>query len=102
MNCIPIPTDLAFTLLDEASRRRALTDDESLLLEQIVTRGHQTRGIRITWTPKLERELWKASYRKGTIQSFADANGMSYKAAHEHLRKMRARKADKTRKGEKG
>lgn len=99
---IPVPTDLAFRLLDEVSRKRALADDESILLEQLVCRGHQSEGIRIKWTPKLERALVRASLRKGALQAFADANGMTYKAAHEHLRKVRARKAEAKTRANKG
>lgn len=99
---IPVPTDLAFTLLDEASRRRALTDAESLLLEQIVTRGHQSRAIRFAWTPAIERELWRASYRKGTIKNFAAKHGITEKACYDRLAKLRARKAESRSKGGKG
>lgn len=93
MTCIPVPTDLAFTLLDEASRRRALSDEESLLLEQIVTRGHQTRGVRIQWTQALDRALWRASYRKGTIRQFAAAHNFSEQACYDRLLKLRKQKA---------
>ena len=99
---IPVPTDLAFRLLDEVSRKRALADDESLLLEAIVTQGHQSQGIRFKWTPKLERALVRASLRKGALQAFADANGLTYKAAHEHLRKVRARDVEAKTRAKKG
>lgn len=92
---IPIPTDLAFRLLDELSRSRALADDESALLETLVCRGHQSTGIRITWTPKLERALLRASFRKASIRQFAADNGMSEMCAYKRLEKLRKKQADK-------
>lgn len=106
MTCIPVPTDLAFTLLDEASRRRALSDAESLLLEAIVNRGHCAKGVQFKWTPGLDRALWKASYRKGALKHFAESHGITPQAASNRLLRLRekkaARKATVTAKGGKG
>lgn len=97
---IPVPTDLAFRLLDEVSRRRALTDPESLLLEAIVTQGHQSQGIRFQWTPALERSLWRVSARKGAVRDFAAKHRISEQACYDRLLKMRKRReANKTAKG---
>lgn len=99
---IPAPTDLAFRLLDELSRARALADDESLLLEMIVNRGHQCTGIRFQWSPDLERELWKASYRKGAIRQFAAKHGITEMQAYKRIEKLRARKGKSPSTGGKG
>lgn len=94
MTCIPIPTDLAFRLLDELSRARALADDESILLEQLVMRGHHnTKGVQLRWTPALDRALWRASYRKGAIKHFAESNGITPQAASNRLLRLREKKA---------
>lgn len=90
---IPVPVDLAFRLLDETSRHRALQDDETDLLEALITRGHKSTGIRIRWTPSLDRALWKVSYRKGAIRQFARDNGISENACYNRLVKLRKRKA---------
>jgi hypothetical protein len=92
---IAIETALAFRLLDEVSRARALAEDESLLLEQLVCRGHRSQGTRIAWTPKLERALLRASYRNSTIRQFAADNGMSEMCAYKRLEKLRKKQADK-------
>lgn len=95
MNCIPVPTDLAFRLLDELSRSRALADDESALLETLVVRGHRSQGVRIQWSAKLDRALLRASYRNGTIRQFAADNGMSEMCAYKRLEKLRKKQSDK-------
>lgn len=92
---IPVPTDLAFRLLDEVSRKRALADDESDLLEQLVCRGHRSQGVRIIWTTKLDRALLRASFRNGTIRQFAADQGMSEMQAYKRLEKLRKKQADK-------
>jgi hypothetical protein len=106
VTCIPIPVDLAFTLLDEASRRRVLSEDESLLLEQIVSRGHSAKGVQIKWTPALDRELWRASYRKGALKHFAESHSITPQAASNRLLRLRekkaARKASMTNQSAKG
>lgn len=93
MNCIPVPADLAFRLLDELSRARALADDETDLLELIVSRGHQSRGIRVQWTPKLERALWRASHSKGAVRRFAQDQGITEMACYKRIAVLRERKA---------
>lgn len=79
-------------LLDEVSRHRALTEEESLILERIVCRGHRRQSGRITWTPKLDQELLKCHNRPGAIRSFAERNGMTPRAAYVRIDKLRAKK----------
>lgn len=96
---IPIPTDLAFRLLDELSRARALADDESIFLEQLIQRGHRSHGIRIHWTTKLDRALVKATRSNGTIRAFAAEQGIGERACYDRLHKLKkAREAKLSRK----
>lgn len=92
---IPVNPDLAFRLLDEVSRTRALDDDESNLLEQLVCRGHRTQGVRVQWNVKLDRALLRASYRKGSIRKFAADNGIPDMACYKRLEKLRKKQAEK-------
>jgi hypothetical protein len=93
MTCIPVPTDLAFRLLDEVSRKRALANDESLLLEQVISMGRKPKGAHIRWTPQLDRALWQASYRKGALKAFAEKYGITPQAASNRLLRLREKKA---------
>jgi curved DNA-binding protein CbpA len=91
---IPVMPALLMRLLDEIGRTRALHDEETDLIEILVNRGHRTQRIRFAWSPALERELMRASHRKGSIRNFAAKHGISEKACYCRLDKMRARKAD--------
>ena len=99
---IPVMPALLMRLLDEIGRTRALHDEETDLVEILVNRGHRTQRIRFQWCPKTERELMRASHRKGTIKLFAAKHGISEKACYCRLDKMRARKAELPRDGAKG
>ena len=52
MTEICLAPDKLEALLTEINRHRALTDEETDLLEAIITRGHRTTGIRFNWTPQ--------------------------------------------------
>ncbi len=77
-------------LLDEVSRYRALTEEESVMLEQIVCRGHQSAGIRMRWTDEHDRELLAAADCPGAIQLMADRIGTTRMAAYKRLQKLRS------------
>ncbi len=77
--------DALGSLLDEVSRYRALTEDESLLLEQIVCRGHRAQRVRIRWTAKMDRQLKLAALSKGGIRRFARDNGLSENAVYQRI-----------------
>lgn len=99
---IPVPAPLAMRLLEEINRHRALHDDETDLLEILVTRGHRSTGIRLKWTPELERELKRVSHRPHGVRTFAARHGITEKAAYDKLARLRARKAELRGNGRKG
>ena len=99
---VPVMPALLMRLLDEIGRTRALQDEETDLIEILVNRGHRSTGGNFRWTPKLERELMRASYRRGAIRDFAEKHGMSGDAAYTRLKKIRARKAKLPDDGRKG
>lgn len=89
MSEICLHPDRLLSLLDEIGRHRALSDEETDLIEAIVCRGHRTAGLRTRWTPKLDRALLRAASQRGGIRAFADKNQMSPMAAHRRLTKLR-------------
>lgn len=91
---ICVTPDFLMRLLDDLSRYRALADDETDLLEALVDRGHQTRGIRIQWTATMDLELLKAASMKGGVTEFARLHEISRQAAYDRCAKLR--KANKT------
>lgn len=91
---IPVPPDTLMRLLDDVGRTRALHDDETDLVELIVTRGHRAAGVKLKWTPDLERELRRVSHRPSGIRSFASQHGITEQAAYDKLSRMRGRKAN--------
>jgi hypothetical protein len=80
-------------LLTEINRHRALTDEETDLLEAIITRGHPSAAIRFKWTPATERALLKAYSRPSGVRAFAERHGISQQAAYDKLSKMRKAKS---------
>lgn len=99
---IPVPASLAMRLLEEINRHRALHDDETDLLEILVTRGHRSANIRFQWSPKLERELARASHRASGVRDFAAKHQISENAAYKRLCVIRARKGKLRGDGRKG
>ena len=82
-------------LLTEINRHRALSDDETDLLEAIITRGHQSSNFRFHWTPKLERELLRAYSRPSGVRAFAERHGITAHSAYQKLSKLRKGKSQK-------
>lgn len=78
-------------LLDEVSRYRALTEEESVMLEQIVCRGHQSTGVKQRWTPEMDRELLQAAQVNGGIARHAEKIGVRPMSCHMRLHKLRKR-----------
>jgi len=90
---IPVLPSILMRLLDEIGKTRALHDEETDLVEILVSRGHRSTGLYVRWTPKMERDLQRASYRRGAIRIFAEKHGMTPDAAYTRLKKIKARKA---------
>jgi len=90
---IEMPPDIALRLLDEVSRTRHLTTEETDLLERLICRGHKSAGVRIRWTATLDRKLAQAAHSKGAIQRFAEQQGITPMAAYSRLRIIRRGKA---------
>lgn len=86
---IPVMPATLMRLLDDVGRTRALHDEETDLVEMIVERGHRKKGCNFRWTPNLERDLIRASYRRGAIRQFAAKHGMSEDAAYTRLKRLR-------------
>lgn len=77
-------------LLDEVGRYRALSDEESLLVETLILKEQRSSSRRLyQWTSADNRELLRIQHRPGGIQSFADKRGISYKAAFQQLSRLR-------------
>lgn len=89
MTDICLAPDKLEALLTEINRHRALTDEETDLLEAIITRGHKAAGVRFAWTPRVERELKRAYSRPSGIKQFAEKYGISRNAAYMHLSRLR-------------
>lgn len=90
---IPVSATILMRLLDDVGRTRALLDEETDLVELIVTRGHRCTGVKLKWTPNIERELLRASHRKSGIRAFATQHGITEQAAYDKLSRLRGRKA---------
>lgn len=83
------------SLLDEISRHRALTPEETDMLEALICRGHQSTGRNFRWKPADDRALMKASRKRGGIQQFADERGIARQGAYSRLSKIRAKREGK-------
>jgi len=101
-SAIPVPPSILMRLLDEVGRTRALLDEETDLVELIVTRGHQSGGHNVRWTPNLERELIRASHRPSGIRAFAELHGISENAAYKRISLVKGRKGKLPRDGQEG
>ncbi len=89
--CLHPNTVLA--LFDEIGRHRALRDDETDIIEAIVCRGHLSGGIRIKWTPNLDRELKAVAITRGGVRTFAAKHGFGENAVRQRIAWIR-RKAN--------
>jgi len=62
------------------------------VLEIIVMAGHRSTGLRIRWTPALDRRLIKAAAMRGGIKAFAQSQGLPHWSAYKRLQKLRESK----------
>jgi hypothetical protein len=98
MTDICLPPHRLEALLTEINRHRALTDEETDLLEAIITRGHPSSAIRFKWTPALERALLRAYSRPSGVRAFAERHGITQQAAYDKLCKLRKAKSQRAEK----
>lgn len=84
-------------LLDEIGRNRALTDEETDMIEEIVSQD--TTPFR--WNPRLDQGLLRAAGpnggRDGGIARFARRHGITPMAAYSRLHRLRGAKCAKSR-----
>jgi hypothetical protein len=99
---IPVAPETLMRLLDDVGRTRALLDDETDLVELIVTRGHRGQGVKLKWTADIERELRRVSARPSGVRSFAARYGITEQAAYDKLSRLRGRKANLRGNGQEG
>ena len=93
MTEICLAPDKIEALLCEINRHRALTDEETDLLEAVITRGHRSSAIRFKWTPALERALLRAYSRPTGVRAFAERHGLTTQAAYDKIHKLRKAKS---------
>lgn len=89
MSAMFLTPDHIGSLLDEVSRHRALTEEESVALEMIVTRGHRSSGMRTRWTPDMDAALLEAAKVDGGIARHAQSIGVRPMSCHMRLHKLR-------------
>jgi len=77
------------SLLNEIGRHRALTDDETDIVEAIVCRGHRSTGVRQRWTPAKDAALLEAAKVDGGIKRYAEQIGVRPMSCHMRLNKIR-------------
>jgi hypothetical protein len=92
---IPVMPAILMRLLDEIGRTRALHDEETDLVEILVNRGHRKSGLKVHWTPDLERALMRASHRPSGIRTFAAKHGVSENACYKRICVVKARRDGK-------
>ncbi len=95
MSEICLHPDKLLGLLDEIGRHRALTDDETDIIEAIVCRGHKSTGVRFDWNPRLDIKLTIAGNTRGGVRRFAEHHLITPQAAYDRLHKLRKAKAAK-------
>ncbi|MEW9855918.1 hypothetical protein [Novosphingobium sp. M1R2S20] len=91
---ICLPPEKMLSLLDEIGRHRALTDDETDIVEAIVCRGHRSTGIRTRWTPEMDEALLEAAKVDGGIARHAQKIGVRPMSCHMRLNKLRKGKCN--------
>ena len=91
---IPVRADKLLAWLTEVGRHRALTDEESLLVEEIVRSENDETEFQ--WTEDHDRMLLAASRRKG-IHRLARELGVTDGAAYQRLSRVRKRQRVKVR-----
>lgn len=100
MSDICVQSQFLLSLIDEIGRTRALHDHETDILEAIITKGHQSRGINFRWTASLNTKLLVASASKGGIKRFAERHGITDQSARTQIKRLRkAQLRNEQRKG---
>ena len=94
MSVIPVKSEFLLNLLTEVGKRRALSDPETDLIEEIVR--SESDECEFQWTEEHDRMLAEASKRK-TIHRLARDLGVSDGAAYARLARYRKRKGVKMR-----
>lgn len=82
---------LLIELVDRIGKMRALSDDESLLVETVVKkqcRRGQARTYK-TWSAKEDRELLSRQFRRRAVAEYAITLGVTETAAWSRLRHLR-------------
>lgn len=73
---------------ERIGRERALTEEESRELEKAVQR-ESAGGIYRRWRLEDNRALLKAAKVRGGLKAFADAEGRTYDACQQQLKKLK-------------
>jgi hypothetical protein len=89
MTQICLHPDKLLAILDELSRHRALTNEETDMLEAIISRGHVSRNIRFRWTTTIDRALMTAAHSRGGLKRFCERYGVTDGAARVRLHRLR-------------
>jgi hypothetical protein len=88
-----IDSSRVLSLLDEVGRSRALSSDESDLVEDIVTAERED----FRWSERLDQGLLRAALTSGGIARFARRHSITPSAAYNRLLRLR-----RQREGRKG
>lgn len=94
MAAICLQPDKMLSLLNEIGRHRALTDDETDIVEAIVCRGHKSTGVKQRWTPDMDEALLEAAKVDGGIARHAQSIGVRPMSCHMRLNKIRKGRSD--------
>lgn len=90
MGMICLEPEKMLSLLNEIGSHRALTDDETDILEAIVCRGHRSTGVRQRWTSDMDQALLTAAQVDGGIARHAKAIGVKPMSCYMRLNKLRS------------
>ena len=96
MSVIPVKSEFLLDLLTEVGKRRALSDPETDLIEEIVR--SESDECEFQWTEEHDRMLEQAAKRRG-IHRLALDLGVSPGAAYLRHHRAKKRKAVKSRDG---
>lgn len=86
MTEICVQSDFMLGLLTEIGSTRALSEQETDLIEDIVAM-EQPPAFR--WNPRLDQALIRSAHSKGGIRRFADRHRITHYAAYIRLSKIR-------------
>ena len=85
---IGVCPDMLSRLLDDVGRHRALTDEESLMVETLIRRRTQCR-VYVKWTADLDRKLLAVARKRSEVRKFAHRHQMTPQCAYDRLHKLR-------------